>query len=59
MAVKSVPRTDIVAVGVLTATFCGVDFAICPLAYRTVPSAILAPNFPPLVLGSYTKSSIT
>ena len=56
---KSVPLTPTVAVGVLIFTFCLEFLAICPDAYRIVPKDAFSDNEPVLVLGSYTKSSIT
>ena len=55
---KSVPLTPIVAVGVDIDTLVGLNFAICPDAYLTVPNVAFNDSFPVLVLGSYTKSSI-
>ena len=49
---KSVPRTPIVAVGVVMTTFCFEFFAICPDAYLTVPSFADRFSLPVLLLGS-------
>ena len=56
---KSVPRTPIVALGVLILTFCLYFLAICPDAYLTVPNDALIDNDPTSLAGSYTNSSIT
>ena len=56
---KSVPRTPIVALGVLILTFCLYRLAICPDAYLTVPRLALIDNEPMSFAGSYTNSSIT
>ena len=43
---KSVPRTEIFAVGVSTLTFSRVFFAIRPEAYLTVPKAVFIESLP-------------
>ena len=57
--VKSVPRTAIVAVGVLSLTFSLLFLAIAPDAYRTVPIATFIASLPVPLVASYTKSSMT
>ena len=55
---KSVPRTPIVAVGVVIIISCLDVLAICPDAYFIVPSFADRFNLPFFVLGSYTNSSM-
>jgi len=49
---KSVPLTPTTAVGVLIFTFCLEFFAICPLAYLTVPKLAFSARVPVEVSGS-------
>ena len=44
---NDVPRTPILAVGVVISTFCLFNFAMLPLAYRTVPRATFITNLDP------------